>query len=82
MRVSPNQFYATGLTGGQRATYGYPAGLYGWGTPNYSIPFNVPAAPTKEQELDTLKGQAEYLQETLEGINKRINELGKEKDKK
>lgn len=80
-----NMFYATGLTGWQRAGYGYPAmGSYGlgvpnYGVPNYGVPYGAPAAPTKEQEVDILKGQAEYLEDELAGINKRIQELGTEK---
>lgn len=35
-------------------------------------------APTKEQETETLKQQAEWLKEQLDGINRRIEELGKE----
>lgn len=72
-----NWFYATGLTGWQRAAYGYPA--TGWGVPNYGVPYGPPAAPTREQELDMLKGQAEYLHNALEDVNKRIKELGTEK---
>jgi len=30
---------------------------------------------TKEQQLDGLKGQAEFLESTLDGIRKRIEEL-------
>ena len=71
-----NRFYATGLTGWQRAGMGWPA--YGaplvYGTP-YAAPFG-PAA-TKDQELDALKGQAEYFEDALEGIRKRIGELEK-----
>ena len=85
-----NMFYATGLTGWQRAGYGYPAmgsysfgvpnyGVPNYGVPNYGIPFGAPTAPTKEQELDMLKGQAEYLEDELGGVNKRIQELGSEK---
>ncbi|MCD6153485.1 hypothetical protein DRQ29_02850 [bacterium] len=72
-----NQFYATGLTGWQRGAYGYP--YYGRVTP-YGTPYG-PAA-TKQQELDALKGQAEYLEDSLEGINKRIAELEKENKEK
>ena len=69
-----NQFYATGLTGWQRAGMGYPA--YGSVAPN-TTPYGVPFAPamTKEQELDGLKSQAEYLEDALEGIKKRVEEL-------
>ena len=79
-----NQFYATGLTGWQRAGYGYQAwGGYGGGVPSYGIPYNAPyAQPTKEQELDMLKGQSEYLEDALSGVTKRIQELEKETGKK
>jgi hypothetical protein len=58
-------FYATGLTGWQRAG-GYPGA--------------APAAPfapvvTREQQLDALKGQAEYFEDALEGLRKQIEEL-------
>jgi hypothetical protein len=41
----------------------------------------VPFAPglTTGQELDALKGQAEYLGDVIEGINKRIEELESQK---
>ncbi len=75
-----NMFYATGQTGWQRANYGYPtAGSYGKGMPNYGVPYSAPAAQTKEQELNMLKDQAQYLKDTLEETNKRITELGPEK---
>jgi prefoldin subunit 5 len=34
---------------------------------------------TTQQELDGLKGQAEYLEESLDGIRKRIEELESQK---
>jgi len=58
-----NMFYATGLTGWQRA-----AG----GVSSYAAPY---AGPTKEQELEALKGQAEYFEDALNGIRKRTAEL-------
>jgi len=69
-----NRFYATGLTGWQRTGLGGPA--YG-APPAYSTPYAAPFGPTvtKEQELDALKGQAEYFEDALEGIKKRIEEL-------
>ena len=69
-----NWFYATGLTGWQRAGMGYPA--YGAAAP-YAAPYggSYTAGMTKQQELDGLKGQAEYFEDALAGINKRIEEL-------
>ncbi len=64
-----NRFYATGLTGWQR-------GALGGGTPyatDYAPPF--PSAVTKEQQVDALKSQAEYLESELQTIRKRIEEL-------
>jgi hypothetical protein len=34
---------------------------------------------TKEQQLDALKGQAEYFEDALDGLRKRIEELQAEK---
>ena len=76
-----NMFYATGLPGWQRAGYGWPA----WGGAVNPYAYGgMPAAPaiTSQQELDGLKGQAEYLEDTLDGIKKRIEELETEKSTK
>jgi hypothetical protein len=61
-----NMFYATGLTGWQRAAYAYPA-------VGGAMPFGP--APTREQEAEVLKGQAEYLEDALNEIKKRIETL-------
>jgi len=63
-----NRFYATGLYGWQRAGWGVPA--FGGASAGQPGP-----ALTREQELDALKAQAAYLQDVLEGIGKRIDEL-------
>ncbi len=65
-----NLFYGTGLPGWQRPAYGYPGGPYG-------MPYGEPFAPTptREQELNALKGQAEDLEDALDGIKKRIEEI-------
>ena len=76
-----NWYYATGLTGWQRAGYGLPA----WGGAVSPYPYGAaPFAPalTSQQELDGLKGQAEYLEDTLDGIKKRIEELESQKSTK
>lgn len=64
-----NQSYATGVPGGA-----------GGGMP-YGAPYAMPyaSAPTKEQELDMLKGQAEQFETTLGDIRKRLQELETEK---
>jgi len=59
-----NMFSATGLTGGQQA--GVPAMPYA-------------TAPTKEQELGMLKGQAGQFEAALGDIRKRLQELETEK---
>lgn len=68
-----NWFYATGLTGWQRGAYGYPP--YGGGMPYAPAFYRYATSPSKEDELNALKGQAEYLKDSLEGIKKRMGEL-------
>ncbi|MBN2456232.1 MAG: DUF5320 domain-containing protein [Sedimentisphaerales bacterium] len=64
-----------------RAGYGFPA--YGGAAGPYAYG-SVPFAPglTAQQELDGLKGQAEYLEDSLDGIKKRIDELESQKSSK
>jgi len=64
-----NRFYATGLPGwaGAGVPYGAP----------YATPYAT--APTKEQELEALKGQAEYFENAMGDIRKRLQELETEK---
>ncbi len=59
------------MTGWQRAGMG--AGM----PPAYPMPNAAPFGPaaTAQQELDALKGQAEYFGGALEDIRKRIEEL-------
>ena len=85
-----NWFYATGLPGWQRAGYGMQAFggavnpyAYGGAVNPYAYG-NVPFTPTvaPQQELDGLKGQAEYLEDALDGIKKRIQELEAQKTSK
>ena len=54
---------------------GWPAwGAAAYGAVPQAAPF-VPAAPTKEQELEMLKEQAEYVAKTLEDIKQRMDQL-------
>ncbi|MEW6443770.1 MAG: DUF5320 domain-containing protein [bacterium] len=68
-----NWYYATGLTGWQRAGLGWP----GLAEPAYPTSYVRPFAPylTREQELDGLKGRAEYFEDALAGIRQRIEAL-------
>ena len=62
----------------------YPApGAVAPPAPPYGF-YGAPYGPTMtaEQEVDALKGQADYFEDALEGIRKRIEELeAKEKAK-
>jgi hypothetical protein len=64
--------------GWARAGYGYPVAEYPY------APYPEPFAPTitAQQELNNLKGQAEYLEDSLDGIKKRIEELESQKSSK
>jgi hypothetical protein len=48
----------------------------------YAYPYGYGAGPTPEQEVEMLKGQAEYFEDALEGVKKRIVELESEEKKK
>jgi hypothetical protein len=76
-----NWYYATGIPGWARAGYGLPAP--GGAVSPYAYG-GAPIAPTitTQQELDGLKGQARYLEDTLDGIKKRIEELESQKGSK
>lgn len=61
-----HRFYATGVPGWMRFGYG-PA----WG-------YGPPAPPTTEQEAEDLKAHAEWLQDELDAVRRRIEEIEKE----
>jgi hypothetical protein len=60
-----------------RAGYGWPGGS-GYAYPYAGYPSGFGAPPSPEQEKDALKQQAQFLQQSLENIGKRIEELEKE----
>ena len=69
-----NRYYATGMPGWTGAPYGYPA----WGPVAQPYPFypgTGAATISAEQELAGLKEQAQYFQNALDDISKRIEEL-------
>jgi len=70
-----NMFYATGLTGWQRTAQGWPA--WGVGSAPPYAPYATP--PTREQQIEALKGQAEYFEGALTELRKRIEELESQK---
>jgi Family of unknown function (DUF5320) len=63
-----NMYWATGLTGWQRAAMGYPA-AYPHAAPAPSV------QPTAEQELSALRGQLKAMQEGINQVQARISEL-------
>jgi hypothetical protein len=64
-----HRYHATGLPRWARWdappawTYGYPM---------------EPPSPSREQEIDMLRGEAEWLKEQLDAINRRMDELNQE----
>jgi len=68
-----NRFYATGVPGWARPGWGF-------GPPAPAGAFLEPSI-TREQEIELLRQQAEYFNETLEDIKKRIQELGSQEKK-
>jgi len=67
-------FRATGLPGWARAGYGMPA----YGLP----PAAAPYAPSTQQETGVLKAQAEFLEQQLEDVRRRLTELEAEQAEK
>jgi len=70
-------------------TYPYGAGYSPYGAPasGMTYPYGAGYSPyggpvSQEQELDALKGQAEYFEDALDGIRKRIEELVSAQKKK
>lgn len=62
-----------GFRGGRGGRWAVPNAGYGYGAP-YAAPYGA-APPTGQQEVEALQGQAEYLENTLAEIKKRIAEL-------
>ena len=76
-----NFYYATGLPGYARYSMGLPA----WGNAGYSQYTDNPL-PEKDidpkQEMEVLKNQSEFLNQQLNDIQARLNELEKQKEEK
>jgi hypothetical protein len=69
-----HRFYATGLTGWQRAAMGWPRGGFGFPSP---VSFDAPLI-TREQELSLLEADLRCLEQTAENLRRRIDELNAE----
>jgi hypothetical protein len=66
-----NWYYATGIPGWARSGYA-PA----WGAPPAWGYRPYAGAPSREEETEFLRQQAEWLKEQLDAIGQRIEELG------
>jgi len=64
-------FYATGVPGWARAGMGIP----GWGAVPYPYTAPVPPAMPAAAEVEALKTQAGYLEQTLQSLRERIQTL-------
>ena len=67
-RCYRNRFWATGLPG-----WGRFGDAPWWGAAPYP---QAMAAPTQQDELELLKQQAQYFEQSLDDIRKRIEEIG------
>ena len=61
--------------GGRGMGYGFGRGRYLGGYDYAYPPYANPAAPTREQELDMLKNQADALNTQLKNIQDRMSDL-------
>ena len=68
--------FGRGFRGGRDGRWGVPYGGYAYGAP-YAPSYGF--APTSEQETSALRNQAQYFEDTLEEIKKRIKELESKK---
>ena len=72
-------YYATGMPGWVRTSYGYPA-WGGYAPPRTPYPYPMEQAPA--QEIEMLKQEAEFLHEQLDAIQDRMEALKKGEEKK
>ena len=82
MNLIPGRgFWGGGRGMGWGRGRGWRSGSYGAypglapGVPVYGPTPFAPTTPSREQELEALKGQAEYFTSALDGIKTRIGEL-------
>ena len=68
-----HRLYAAGFTGWPPAFMGWPAIAGAWRVGPFSSTFSP--GVTRQQEIDALKGQAEYIEDVVDGLRRRIDEL-------
>lgn len=69
-----NRFWATGLTGWQRAAMRWPP--HGTAAPDAPYPV-APCQPTAQQELAALQNQVRFMEGSMKQAQERIRELEK-----
>jgi hypothetical protein len=69
-----------GLRAGWGGYMGVPYAAPAGAVAPYATPYGV--GTTREQETDMLKGQAEYFEDALEGVKKRIAEIEAKSEEK
>ena len=69
-----NWYYGTGLTGWQRAATAMPSWVNPFTFGGYYQASQMPFTG-RQQELDSLKAQAEYLEDTLDAIQRQIKDI-------
>ncbi len=80
--VGGRGFWGGGRGGGRGGGWGRRNWYYATGLPFWARAMpGFTGAPSAEQEREALRQQSQYLQESLDSINKRIEDLEKEKAK-
>jgi hypothetical protein len=66
-----------GMRAGRGGGYRWRSRAYATGRPRRGV-YRIPEPPSREQEIDLLKGEAQMLKEQLDAINQRMEMLGEE----
>ena len=78
--VGGHGYWRRGRGGGWgRRNRFYAADIPGWARSGYGFLGSVTTAPTTIEELESLRQQAEFLQNSLSQVNERIGQLEKAK---
>jgi hypothetical protein len=84
MNPAPGRGFGMGLGRGRGFGMGFGRGFRagrwpGVGVPAFSQPVYNQPAPSREQEVEELKDQAEYFRNALDNLNKQIENLENKK---